>query len=219
MPKFIFILGSTGTGKSTLAEEVKCLVTSQNLGVTILNLDHYYLPKSMRDMSQSQNFDVPSALDEKLVIQHLKTLEKGMAIARPTYDMTSSDRLDGGQVMLQAEDVIIVEGIFAGEYVSKLQKDTGKLKIYVDSPSVLSNYSRKEDRDKVERKKSEAHINAMKKNQIFCLFQYVNPHMSTSDIVVINHWQPTKQKIAMLTKGDETMLCYFLAKPLNKYSC
>ena len=44
MTKFIFVIGSTGTGKSTLSEEIENIARTKGLTVGILNLDHYYLP-------------------------------------------------------------------------------------------------------------------------------------------------------------------------------
>ncbi len=191
--KFIGVIGSSGVGKSTVAREIATRVEEAGLSVAIWCLDHYYLPKSMIDPTAEKNFDVPEALDQKLIISHLRALEAGKTIARPTYDMPSSDRVINGEVQFPPQDVIIMEGIFAGEYMSYLKKQTDKLKVYVQSPHVPENYTRKEERDSVERKKSEAHIKAMKKNQIGCLFQYVAPHMNSSDIIIENTWQPASK--------------------------
>ncbi len=190
MPKFIFVIGSSGTGKSTVSAEIQILVEKYGLTISVLNLDHYYLPKSMIDPDKPKNFDVPEALQESLIRTHLEQLEAGKTILRPTYDMPLSDRIVDGEVEFLATDVIVVEGIFAGEYMPSLKRDTDKLKVYVQSPQVNDNYTRKAERDAIERKKSEEHIRLMRKNQIGCLFQYVAPHMNSSQIVIDNDWQP-----------------------------
>ncbi len=190
MTKFIFIIGSSGTGKSTASAEVEEIAKRQGLSVATLNLDHYYLPKRMIDPTKPKNFDVPEALDQKLIREHLKELEAGRNILRPTYDMQPSDRVVNGEVKFPSQDVIIVEGIFAGEYMSYLKRETHKFKICVQSPQIADNYTRKAERDLVERKKTKEHIDAMKRNQIVCLFKYVAPHMNSSNIVIENTWQP-----------------------------
>ncbi|BCA95753.1 uridine kinase [Legionella antarctica] len=188
--KVIIVIGSSGSGKTTVAQEIAEQVKETGLSVAILSLDHYYLPKSRIDPTAEKNFDVPEALDQALIRSHLNALEVGKTIPRPTYDMPSSDRVIDGEVQFPPKDVIIVEGIFAGECLSYLKKQTDKLTVYIQSSHVTENYTRKAERDSVERQKSEAHIKAMKKNQIGCLFKYVAPHMNSAQITIENTWQP-----------------------------
>lgn len=195
MSKFIFVIGSSGTGKSTVSKEIEGIANELGASVAILELDHYYLPKHKMDPSKPKNFDIPEALEQQLVIEHLQALEAGNIINRPTYAMAPSDRVEGGEMPFVPQDIIIVEGIFAGDYVKYLNRETQRLKIYLQSPHVNDNYTRKESRDEVERQKSKEHIQAMKKNQIACLFKYVAPHMNSSDIIIDNSWQPSDDNL------------------------
>ncbi len=217
MPKFIFVTGATGSGKSTVADEMEFLIKEKGFSVATLNLDHYYLPQSKLDPDKPKNFDVPEALEQELIIAHLIALESGNAIERPTYDMTVSDRVPRGEVTFSPQDVIIVEGIFAGEYKRYLKRDTERLSVYLHSPQLNDNYTRKADRDSVERKKTPEHIKAMRANQMFCLFHYVAPHMTSSDIVIDNSWQPvasssdSPSKVPMIIEDKLDRLMSFLS--------
>lgn len=190
MTQFIFVIGASGTGKSTISEEMEVIIRAKKLSVATLNLDHYYLPASKVVHSPTKNFDVPEALEQDLVKLHLKALEKGETIFRPTYNMKISDRVIDGEFEFPAQDVVIVEGIFAGEYIDFLEKSTSKFKVYVQSLHVPDNYTRKEERDTVEREKSEVQMRINKRNQLACLYTYVAPHMNTADIIIENTWQP-----------------------------
>ncbi|KTD43364.1 uridine kinase [Legionella quateirensis] len=221
MPKFIFVTGATGSGKSTVSTEMELLIKERGLSVATLSLDHYYLPKSRLDPDKPKNFDVPEALEQELIIEHLIALEAGKTIARPTYDMETSDRIPGGEVEFPPQDVIIVEGIFAGEYSRYLNRDTEQLKVYLHSPQLNDNYTRKEERDSVIRKKSPEHIKAMKSNQMLCLFKYVAPHMTTSHIVIHNEWQPaasssdSRSKVPMIIEDKLERLMSFLSSAVS----
>ncbi|HAU1322171.1 TPA: uridine kinase, partial [Legionella pneumophila] len=213
--KFIFVIGGTGTGKTTVSEEIKSIAEAQHLTVAILNLDHYYLPKSMIDPDKPKNFDVPEALEQTLIQQHLQDLEAGKTIFRPTYDMASSDRVLNGEMTIIPADIIIVEGIFAGEYLSSLRNQTEKLKIYLQSNQINDNYTRKEDRDIVERKRSSPHANVAKKNQMAGFFRYVATHMISSNMVIDNPWLPQQnmtstEKIPLIARTNLIKLNEFL---------
>lgn len=214
--KFIFVIGGTGTGKTTVSEEIKSIAEAQHLTVAILNLDHYYLPKSTIDQDKPKNFDVPEALEQTLIQQHLQDLEAGKTIFRPTYDMASSDRVLNGEIKIIPADIIIVEGIFAGEYLSSLRNQTEKLKIYLQSNQINDNYTRKEDRDIVERKRSSTHVNVAKKNQMAGFFRYVATHMISSNIVIDNPWLPQQnmtstERIPLIASGNLIKLNEFLS--------
>lgn len=200
------MIGGTGTGKTTGSEEIKSIAEAQHLTVAILNLDHYYLPKSMIDPDKPKNFDVPEALEQTLIQQHLQDLEAGKTIFRPTYDMANSDRVLNGEMTI----------IPAGEYLSSLRNQTEKLKIYLQSNQINDNYTRKEDRDIIERKRSSPHANVAKKNQMAGFFRYVATHMISSNMVIDNPWLPQQnmtstEKIPLIAGSNLIKLNEFLS--------
>lgn len=217
MTQFIFVIGASGTGKSTVSEEMESIIRQKGLTVATLNLDHYYLPASKVVHTPEKNFDVPDALEQDLIKAHLKALEKGDTISRPTYNMKISDRVVGGEEEFPATDVVIVEGIFAGEYINTLDKNTATFKVYVQSMHVPDNYARKEERDTVEREKSEVQMRINKRNQLACLYKYVAPHMNDANLVIENTWQPGVEsasvdiRVPMVTNDKLTKLEQFLS--------
>nr|WP_236710193.1 hypothetical protein [Legionella pneumophila] len=130
--------------------------------------------------------------------------------------MASSDRVLNGEMKIIPADIIIVEGIFAGEYLSSLKNQTEKLKIYLQSNQINDNYTRKEDRDVVERKRSSTHINIAKKNQMAGFFRYVATHMISSNVVIDNPWLPQQnmtstEKIPLIVGCNLIKLNEFLS--------
>ena len=125
----IGIAGGTGSGKTTLAENIL-----EHFGdrISILRHDDYY--KAHDDMTYEErsqlNYDHPDAFDTKLLTEHLRKLKLGEDVDSPIYDYTVHNRSDKVR-RVKASPVILLEGIliFADEeVVSQLD-----LKIFVDT--------------------------------------------------------------------------------------
>lgn len=125
----IGIAGGTGSGKTTLAENI-----IEHFGdrISILRHDDYY--KAHDDMSYEErshlNYDHPDAFDTPLLADHLMRLRRGEDIDSPTYDYTVHNRSSEVR-RVKASPVVLLEGIliFADEAITS-QLD---LKIFVDT--------------------------------------------------------------------------------------
>jgi uridine kinase len=125
----IGIAGGTGSGKTTLAENI-----IEHFGdrISILRHDDYY--KAHNDMSYEErshlNYDHPDAFDTPLLADHLMRLRRGEDIDSPTYDYTVHNRSSEVR-RVKASPVVLLEGIliFADEAITS-QLD---LKIFVDT--------------------------------------------------------------------------------------
>lgn len=125
----IGIAGGTGSGKTTLAENI-----IEHFGdrISILRHDDYY--KAHDDMSYEErshlNYDHPDAFDTPLLADHLMRLRRGEDIDSPTYDYTVHNRSSEVR-RVKASPVVLLEGIliFADETITS-QLD---LKIFVDT--------------------------------------------------------------------------------------
>jgi uridine kinase len=146
-PVVVGVAGGTGSGKTTVAREI--LRRAGTDQISLIQHDAYYkdlsdLPPAQRAM---QNFDHPDALDNGLLIAHLKELKAERAVEIPVYDFTTHTRT-AETVRVGPHRVILVEGIllFADEALRQLMD----VKIYVDTDSDIR-FIRRLQRDIAER--------------------------------------------------------------------
>jgi uridine kinase len=146
-PVVIGVAGGTGSGKTTVAREILRRAGTEQ--ISLIQHDAYYkdlgdLPLAQRAM---QNFDHPDALDNKLLIAHLRELKAGRTIEMPVYDFTTHTRTAEVQ-LVEPRRVILVEGIliFADSALRRIMD----VKIYVDTDSDIR-FIRRLERDLAER--------------------------------------------------------------------
>lgn len=124
-PLIIGIAGGTGSGKTTLVENLK---EQFGADISVLPHDNYYA--AHHDMSleerQTLNYDHPAAFDTDRMI-HLKA---GKTIQCPVYDYAIHDRTEE-TLTLAPNKVILVEGILIFE--NKALRDLMDIKIFVDT--------------------------------------------------------------------------------------
>ena len=125
----IGIAGGTGSGKSTLMEN---LVKEFTGHVTVLSHDNYYKRRDELTYEQRTkiNYDEPDALETDLMARHLDQLRQGIAIDCPVYDFTQHNR-SGDTIRIEPRHVIIVEGILIFE--NQPLRDLMDIRIFVDT--------------------------------------------------------------------------------------
>lgn len=125
----IGIAGGTGSGKTTITQEI---VKSLGSHVAVISHDSYY--KAHHDMSYDErvklNYDHPNSYDTEMFVEDLKSLREGKPIECPIYDYTIHDRSEN-TLTIQPARVIIVEGImiFHPEELRELMD----IKVFVDA--------------------------------------------------------------------------------------
>lgn len=146
-PLVIGIAGGTGSGKTTVANQVL-----QNVGldrIAFLPHDAYY--RERRDLTFEErariNYDHPDSLETALLIEHIHKLRKWQAVERPVYDFTNHMRT-GSTVHIEPHGVVLVEGIliFAEPELRKMFD----VKIFVDTDADIR-FIRRLQRDIIER--------------------------------------------------------------------
>lgn len=129
-PLIIGIAGGTGSGKTTLAINLKQLFGERE--VSLVSHDNYY--KRHDEMPYAErcklNYDHPDAFDTDLIVEQLRQLKAGQAIDCPLYDYTVHNRSDR-IIRIQPAPVIIVEGILL--FVEPELCDLFDYKIFVDT--------------------------------------------------------------------------------------
>lgn len=119
-PFFLGIAGGTGSGKSTVANN---LFDRLPPGTAVL-LDHdsYYRDRSHLPLAKREviDYDHPNALDNDLLVRQLEDLAAGRSIDVPRYDFVSHTRMRETR-RIEPVPVIIVEGmlIFVDERIRR----------------------------------------------------------------------------------------------------
>ncbi len=146
-PVVIGVAGGTGSGKTTVARAI--LERAGTHHISLIQHDAYYkdlshLPASQRAL---RNFDHPDALDNELLIAHLKALKAGQAIEMPVYDFKTHTRTRQTRTV-RPHRVILLEGILilADEELRRLMD----VKIFVDTDADIR-FIRRLQRDIAER--------------------------------------------------------------------
>jgi uridine kinase len=177
----IGICGGTGSGKTTIANRILASVSADE--VVFIQQDLYY--RNLKDMPldyrNAANFDHPDALDNDLLVNHLKKLNAGEPVELPIYDFRTHTRLPD-TTPIQAKPIVIVEGIliFAEPRVLE-QMD---IKVFVDTPDDIR-FIRRLKRDIAERGRTldsviEQYINTVRPMHN----QFVEPSKRYADVII-----------------------------------
>ena len=182
------IAGGTASGKTTVVDQiVKALGEDR---VCVLACDHYYRDLSVLPLGSRKdyNFDHPDAMDQDLILEHLRHLKGGHPVERPCYSFSASVRTDK-TVQLKPAPVIIVEGILA--LAIEAFRREYDLSIYVDSADDLR-LIRRIERDTKERGRSLDETLQRYMRWVRPMHEaYVWPSMRKADLIVRNYRDPS----------------------------
>jgi uridine kinase len=146
-PLTIGIAGGSGSGKTTVAQEILGRVGPDR--IAFLQHDSYY--KDLSGLPPSQraqlNFDHPNSLETGLLIQHIHALSDGKSVKVPIYDFSSHSRTQA-TFEVTSRRVILVEGILI--FVDAALRQLFDLKIFVDTDADIR-FIRRLERDIAER--------------------------------------------------------------------
>ncbi|MGY0372163.1 uridine kinase [Clostridium sp. JNZ J1-5] len=129
-PILIGITGGTGSGKSTVANEIYKSFSEDC--IAMIEQDSYYKDQSSLTFEEriKTNYDHPNAFDTQLLVEHLKKLLNGESIYKPIYDFKEHNRKDE-TVKVDPRDIVIVEGIMVLQDLEL--RNLLDIKIYVDT--------------------------------------------------------------------------------------
>ena len=177
----IGICGGTGSGKTTVANRILESVSTSE--VAFLQQDSYYrnLDQMPLDYRQKVNFDHPDAIDNDLLVEHVRALKAGEAIEIPIYDFKNHLRLKE-TMRMEPKPIIIVEGIliFAD---ARLLKEMD-IKVFVDTPDDIR-FIRRLRRDVAERGRTvdsviEQYLATVRPMHM----QFVEPSKRCADVII-----------------------------------
>jgi uridine kinase len=177
----IGICGGTGSGKTTVANRL--LESTSADEVVFIQQDSYYrnltdLPLDYRHIA---NFDHPDALDNDLLVNHVRRLRAGEAIDLPLYDFKTHTRMTETR-HVEPKPIVIVEGILI--YADPRLLEQMDIKVFVDTPDDIR-FIRRLRRDIAERGRTvesviEQYIATVRPMHM----QFVEPSKRHADVII-----------------------------------
>jgi uridine kinase len=129
-PLIIGIAGGSGSGKSTVANNVAELLTTSS--VAFIDMDAYYknFPSLTLEERKKLNWDHPDAFDYDLLCAHLEALARREPIEKPEYDFVTHLRRPA-PTRVEPADVIVIDGILL--FVDERVRALCDVKVFVDA--------------------------------------------------------------------------------------
>jgi uridine kinase len=180
-PLVIGIAGGSGSGKTTVAQEILQRVGRDR--IAFLQHDSYY--KDLSGLPPTQhaeiNFDHPNSLETELLTQHIAALRDGQPVEVPIYDFATDSRT-GKTFTVLPQRVILVEGILI--FTEAALRNMFDVKIFVDTDADLR-FIRRLERDITERGRStESVIKQYMLTVRPMHLEFVEPSKRYADIII-----------------------------------
>ena len=177
----IGICGGTGSGKTTVANRILESVSASE--VVFIQQDSYYrnLKDLPLDYRQVANFDHPDALDNDLLVNHVRRLRAGEPIELPLYDFKTHTRLIETRAV-DPKPIVIVEGILI--FAEPRLLEQMDIKVFVDTPDDIR-FIRRLRRDIAERGRTvESVIEQYTATVRPMHMQFVEPSKRHADVII-----------------------------------
>jgi uridine kinase len=178
-PIVLGIAGCSGSGKTSLAEEL-----ARTLGGMRFQLDDYYLDLGHMPLAErvKKNFDDPAMIEISLLAAHIGALARGEAVERPIYDFTTYTRVENRTEPVAPSPCVIVEGLFALYYRELLP--FYRLRVYVDTPDTLC-FERRLKRDTEQRGRTVESVRRQYESTVRpASLAFVQPSAANADFIV-----------------------------------
>ncbi len=177
----IAIAGGSGSGKTTVAQEILNRVGPDR--IAYLPHDAYYKDLSgLPPLQKTEvNYDHPHSLETDLLIKHVLQLRVGKQIDLPVYDFSTNSRTEK-TIPINPQRVIVVEGILI--LAEPELRKIFDLKIFVDTDSDLR-FIRRLQRDINERGRTpESVIKQYLKTVRPMHLEFVEPSKRYADVII-----------------------------------
>jgi uridine kinase len=180
-PLVIGIAGGSGSGKTTVAQEILQRVGPDR--IAFLQHDSYYKDLSGLPPAQKAdvNFDHPNSLETELLTRHIASLRDGKPVEVPIYDFSTHSRTSQTYTV-QPRMVILVEGILI--FTEAALRDMFDVKIFVDTDSDLR-FIRRLERDITERGRTTESVIKQYQSTVRPMhMEFVEPSKRYADVII-----------------------------------
>src|SRR5512138_189325 len=181
VPLIIGIAGGSGSGKTTVAQEILNRVGPER--IAYLPHDAYYKDLSGLPPVQKAevNFDHPNSLETELLIHHVRQLKEGKPVKLPVYDFSIHSRTEK-TIPITPHRVIVVEGILI--FAEPELRPLFDIKIFVDTDADLR-FIRRLQRDITERGRTTASVIEQYVHTVRPMhLDFVEPSKRYADIII-----------------------------------
>jgi uridine kinase len=175
------VAGGTASGKTTVARAILDAVGTAQ--VAYLPHDAYY--KDMKHLSYEErtklNYDHPDSLETKLLVKHIKQLQRGELVQVPVYDFTRHRRTKE-TVLVEPSPIILVDGILI--FTRRKLRALMDIKVYVDTDADVR-FIRRLQRDIEERGRSLASVVEQYLQTVRPMhLRFVEPSKQYADLII-----------------------------------
>ena len=177
----IGICGGTGSGKTTVANRILQSVGAHE--VAFIQQDSYYhdLDRMPLDFRRVVNFDHPDAIDNDLMVEHLRSLKEGRGVDLPLYDFKNHLRRPE-TLRMEPKLITIVEGILIFAEPRLLAEMD--VKVFVDTPDDIR-FIRRLRRDVAERGRTAESVIEQYLASVRPMHQqFVEPSKRHADVII-----------------------------------
>jgi uridine kinase len=179
----IGISGGSGSGKTSIVQEIRKLFTEEQL--CIVSQDNYYIPREEQIVDEQgvRNFDLPTSIDLDGFIADVLKLKSGDTVTLQEY-IFNNELKESKTIVYTPAPVIMVEGLFV--YHNEQMRDLLDYKFFVDAPEDTK-LIRRIRRDRVERNYPLEDVLYRFENHVTPSYvQYILPYKSTCDMIINN---------------------------------
>lgn len=181
IPLVIGIAGGSGSGKTTVAQEILQRVGPDR--IAYIQHDSYY--KDLTGLPPAQraevNFDHPNSLETELLTFHIQQLKQGHTIEVPIYDFSTHSRTDE-TFTVNPRGVIIVEGILI--FVEAALRSLFNVKLFVDTDADVR-LIRRLQRDITERGRTAENVIKQYQSTVRPMhLEFVEPSKRYADVII-----------------------------------
>lgn len=179
-PFVIGVVGGSGSGKTTVA---RAILAATGVRAAFIDQDAYYADLSHLTLAQRRqvNFDHPDALDNTLLVTHLRELMAGRGVDKPCYDFAAHTRATE-TVRVDSAAVILVDGILL--FVEPALRELFDIKVFVDVADDIR-FIRRLQRDLDERGREVADVIRQYLTTVRPMhLEFVEPSKRYADVII-----------------------------------
>jgi len=185
----IGISGGSGSGKTSIVQEIRKLFTEEEL--CIVSQDNYYIPREDQEVDKNgvSNFDLPSSINLDAFTDDVLKLKEGNTVKLKEY-VFNNELKESRTIVYNPAPVLLIEGLFV--YHNERMRELLDYKFFIDAPEDTK-LIRRIRRDRVERNYPLEDVLYRFENHVTPSYvTYILPHKDTCDIIINNRYSYDK---------------------------